>query len=130
VRIDSESESEDGLSSASAETVGAEADRRGSSAFLPSPDFVTVSKGSGGTGGRLCEASIGGGGGAKGGNLNENGTFRTCRNMAEAYAGQMAENWFHTTAIHHVNWRNQVKCLGVDDVPVGLIFTNRVSNTE
>jgi len=67
---DSESESVDGLPGSSV--------------------FVTVSRGSGGTGGGLCEASIGGGGGAKGGNFNEIGTLRTCRKMAEAYAGQMA----------------------------------------
>jgi len=130
VGIDSESESEDGLSSASVQIVGTEVDRRGSSVFLISSGFVAMTRGSGGTGGRLCEVSIGGGGGAKGGNLNENGTFRTCRNMAEAYAGQMAEIWFYTMGIRHVNRKNQVKCLGVDDVPVGLIFTNRVSNTE
>ena len=95
VGIDSESESEDGLSSSSVEIVGTEVDKGGSSAFPPSPAFATMSRGNGGTGGRICEVSIGGGGGAKGGKFNENGTVRTCRKMAEAYAGQMAENRFH-----------------------------------
>ena len=97
MRIDSESESEDGLSNVSVEIVGTELDSDGSSDFLSGSGFVTMSSGKGGTGGRLCEASIGGDGGAKGGNFNETGTLRTCRKMAEAYAGQMAEIGF----IHH-----------------------------
>ena len=91
MRIDSESESDDGLSSSSVEMVGTDVDKGGSSGFLQSSDFVTISRGSGGTGGGHWEVSIGGGGGAKGGNFNEIGTLRTCRNMAEACAGQMAK---------------------------------------
>ena len=102
VGIDSESESDDGLSSASVEMVGTEVDRGGSSAFLLSSHFVTVLRGNDGTGGRLCETSIGGGGGAKGGNFNEIGTLRTCRKMVEAFAGQMAKSEFHGTTVHHV----------------------------
>lgn len=92
VGIDSESESEDGLSSVSVEIVGREVDRGGSSAFPFLPDFAAALRGNGGTGGGVFEASIGGGGGAKGGNFNEIGALRTCRKMAEAYAGQMAKN--------------------------------------
>lgn len=103
MRIDSESVSEDELSSSSVEMVGTDVDRGGSSSFLLASDFVTMSRGSGGTGGRHCEVSIGGGGGAKGGNLNEIGTLRTCRNMAEACAGQMAKITIQTTIIRHVN---------------------------
>ena len=95
MRIDSESESEDGLSSVSVEMVGRELDREGSCVFLLSSAFVAMSRGNGGTGGRLWEASICGGGGAKGGSFNEIGTLRTCRKMAEACAGQMAKNTFH-----------------------------------
>jgi len=102
VRIDSESESEDGLSRVSVEIVGTEADREGTPAFLPSFGFVTMSRGNGGTGGGHCGASTGGGGGAKGGNFIEIGTLRTCRNIAEAYAGQMAKNKFRATTVHDV----------------------------
>lgn len=65
--------------------VGTEEDRGGSPVFPFSSDFVAISWGNGGTGGV-------GGGGAKGGSFNEIGTLRTCRKMAEAYAGQMAKN--------------------------------------
>ena len=92
VRIDSESEPDDSVSSVFVEMVRTEEDRGGSSLFLPSLGFVTMSRGIGGTGGGLCEASIGGGGGAKGGNFSWNGILRTWRNMAEACAGQMAKN--------------------------------------
>ena len=111
--IDSESESEEGLSSVSVEIVGTELDGGGCSAFPLSSDFVAASRGNGGTGGGLREASIGGGGGAKGGNFNEIGTLRTCRKIAEACAGQMAENKFHSTTIRPVivNRMNQVECL-------------------
>lgn len=97
VHIDSESESEDTLSSVSVETVGTEEDKRGSFAFTSSLGFVTISMGIDGTGGGLCGASIGGGGGAKGGSFNWAGTFRTCRNIADAYAGQIAKNKHCTT---------------------------------
>lgn len=97
VRIDWESESEDRLSSVSVEIVGTEEDRGGSFVFVSSLGFVTMSRGMDGTGGGLCGASIGGGGGAKGGSFSWTGTLRTCRNMAEAYAGHMAKNKFHTT---------------------------------
>lgn len=94
VGIDSESESVEGLSSVSVEVVGTEEDKGGSSVFPFSRDFVAILGGNGGTGGGFGEASLGGGGGggAKGGNFNEIGTLRTCRKMAEAFAGQMAKN--------------------------------------
>ena len=133
MRIDSESESEGSVSIVSVETVGTEEDRGGSSPFVHSLGFVTMSRGIGGTGGRLCEASIGGGGGAKGGNFNWNGILRTCRNMAEACAGQMAKKKFRITATGYVVI-SRMKHVGVsgkvNGAPVGLVFTNRVSNTE
>jgi len=91
VHIGSESDSEDGLSSASVEIVGTELDNGGSSDFPSSSEFVTMSSGNGGTGGGQWEASTRGGGGANGGNFREIGTLRTCRKIAEAWAGQMAK---------------------------------------
>ena len=64
MRIDSESASEDTVLRVSVEMVGTEEDKEGRFAFLASLDFVAMSIGIGGTGGGLCEASIGGGGGA------------------------------------------------------------------
>ena len=101
--IDWVSESEDRLSSVSVETVGTEEDRGGSSVFTSPLGFVMMSSGMGGTGGGLCGVSIGGGGGAKGGSFNWAGTLRTCRNMAEAYAGQMAKSKFHDTIARHTS---------------------------
>ena len=87
---DSESESDDGLSSPSVEIVGTELDNGGSSDFPSEPDLVTMPRGRGGTEGGDWEASIDGGGGANGGNFIEMGMLRTCRKIAEACAGQMA----------------------------------------
>ena len=101
VGIDSESESEDGLSSVSVDILGTEVDKGGSSPFLFSSHFVAVLRGNGGTGGQLCEASIGGGRGANGGNFNEIGALRTCRKMADACAGQMAKNEFRGAIVRH-----------------------------
>jgi hypothetical protein len=95
VRNDSESESEVGLSSKSVDIVGTELESGGRSGFLSASDFVAMPRGKGGTGGGDWGASIGGGGGAKGGNCIAIGTLRTCRKMADADAGQMARNKFH-----------------------------------
>lgn len=51
MRIDSESEPEDGLSNASVEIVGTELDSGGTSDFRSASGFVTMSRGKGGTGG-------------------------------------------------------------------------------
>lgn len=75
--------------------VGTEQESGGRSDVLSASDFVTMPSGKGGTGGGDWGASIGGGGGAKGGDSIDIGTLRTCRKMAEACAGQMAENKFH-----------------------------------
>lgn len=89
--MDSESESEDGLSSASVDIVGTELDSGGRSDLLPASDFVAMPSGKGGTGGGdWGRTSIGGGGGAKGGSSIKIGTLRTCRKIAEACAGHMA----------------------------------------
>lgn len=95
MRIDSESESDVGLSSTSVDMVGTELDSGGRSELLSGSGFVVMSRGKGGTGGSDRGESIDGGGGAKGGSFIEIGTLRTCRKMAEADAGQMAENKFH-----------------------------------
>lgn len=88
MEIGSESESADGLSSPSVDTVGTELESGGRSDFSSVSGFVAMPRGRAGTGGG--EVSIGGGGGAKGGNSIEIGTLRTCRKMADACAGQMA----------------------------------------
>lgn len=108
--IESESESEDELPSVSVDIVGTELDSGGRSDFASASDpvVIVISSGKGGTGGGGWEASIGGGGGAKGGNLIEIGTLRTCRKMAEAYAGQMAEINFichDSVSCHRLVWK-------------------------
>lgn len=99
MHIDSESESEDELSSASVDIDGTRLDNRGRSDFLSASDCVVMPRGKAGTGGGEREASIGGGGGAKGGDPIEIGTLRTCRKMAEAEAGQMAESKFQISCV-------------------------------
>jgi hypothetical protein len=104
VRIDSESESEDVLSNASVDMIGTELNNGGRSEFPFVSDSDAMPRGKGGTGGVDWEVSIGGGGGAKGGNFIEIGTLRTCRKMAEADAGQMARKFIWLSS-HRQRWK-------------------------